>query len=60
MKEYLFRGKEIKTKKWVYGGFHEHKPSITAIGKQPETEALIIADGYADWNLPVPIKAYVV
>jgi hypothetical protein len=60
MKEYLFRGKEIKTKKWVYGGFHEHKPSITAIGKQPETEALIIVDGDADWDLPVPIKAYVV
>jgi uncharacterized phage protein (TIGR01671 family) len=60
MKEYLFRGKEIKTKKWVYGGFHEHKPSITAIGKQSETEALIIADGDADWDLPVPIKAHVV
>jgi uncharacterized phage protein (TIGR01671 family) len=60
MKEYLFRGKEIKTKKWVYGGFHEHKPSITAIGKQPETEALIIADGNADWDMPVPIKAYIV
>jgi hypothetical protein len=58
MKEYLFRGKEIKTKKWVYGGFHEHKLFITAIGKQPETEALIIADGNADWDMPVPIKAY--
>jgi uncharacterized phage protein (TIGR01671 family) len=60
MKKYLFRGREIKTKKWVYGGFHEHQPSVTAIGKQPETEALIIADGVADWNLPVPISAYVV
>ncbi|MDR1072999.1 MAG: YopX family protein [Treponema sp.] len=60
MKEHLFRGKEIKTKKWVYGGFHEHKPFIAAIGKQPETEALIIADGNADWDLPVPIKAHVV
>jgi uncharacterized phage protein (TIGR01671 family) len=60
MKEYLFRGRKIKTKKWVYGGFHEHKPSITAIGKQPETEALIIVDSDADWDLPVPIKAYVV
>jgi uncharacterized phage protein (TIGR01671 family) len=59
-RETLFRGKEIKTGKWVYGGFHEHKPSIVAIGKQPETEALIIEDGNADWNLPVPIKAYVV
>jgi uncharacterized phage protein (TIGR01671 family) len=60
MRETLYRGKEIKTGKWVYGGFHEHKPSITAIGKQPETEALIIADGDADWDLPVPIKAYAV
>ncbi|MDR1220424.1 MAG: YopX family protein [Treponema sp.] len=60
MKEHLFRGKEIKTGKWVYGGFHEHKPSIAAIGKRLETEALIIADGNADWDLPVPIKAYVV
>jgi uncharacterized phage protein (TIGR01671 family) len=59
-REILYRGKEIKTKRWVYGGFHEHKPSIVAIGKQPETEALIIEDGNADWNLPVPIKAYVV
>jgi uncharacterized phage protein (TIGR01671 family) len=60
MKKYLFRGREIKTKKWVYGGFHEHQPSVTAIGKQPETEALIIADGNADWDLPIPISAYVV
>jgi uncharacterized phage protein (TIGR01671 family) len=60
MKKYLFRGREIKTKRWVYGGFHEHKPSVTAIGKQPETEALIIADGNADWDLPIPISAYVV
>jgi uncharacterized phage protein (TIGR01671 family) len=60
MRETLYRGKEIKTGKWVYGGFHEHKPSITAIGKQPETEALIIADSDADWDMPVPIKAYVV
>jgi uncharacterized phage protein (TIGR01671 family) len=60
MKKYLFRGREIKTKKWVYGGFHEHQPSVTAIGKQPETEALIIADGNADWDLPIPINAYVV
>jgi hypothetical protein len=60
MNSYLFRGREIVSKKWVYGGYHEHKPSITAIGKQPETEASIIADGDADWNMPVPIKAYVV
>jgi uncharacterized phage protein (TIGR01671 family) len=60
MRKTLFRGKEIKTGKWVYGGFHEHKPFIVAIGKQPETEALIIDDGDADWDLPVPIKAHVV
>jgi hypothetical protein len=60
MKKYLFRGREIKTKKWVYGGFHEHQPSVAAIGKQPETEALIIADGNADWDLPIPIEAHVV
>jgi uncharacterized phage protein (TIGR01671 family) len=60
MRKILYRGKEIKTGKWVYGGFHEHKPSITAIGKQPETVALIIADGDADWDLPVSIKACVV
>jgi uncharacterized phage protein (TIGR01671 family) len=60
MREYLFRAREIKTKKWVYGGFHEHQPSVTAIGKQPETEALIITDGFSDWNLPIPIEAHVV
>jgi uncharacterized phage protein (TIGR01671 family) len=60
MIEYLFRGREIETKKWVYGGYHEHKPTEVCIGKQPGKQALIIADGLADWNMPVPINAYVV
>jgi uncharacterized phage protein (TIGR01671 family) len=60
MREHLFRAREIKTKKWIYGGLHEHQPSVTAIGKQPEKEALIIVDGNSDWDLPIPISAYVV
>lgn len=57
-----FRGKRIDTDVWIYGSFHLHKDIMLCLASKEQIEnnlkALIITDGMADWNLPVPINTY--
>jgi hypothetical protein len=60
MRNYLFRGKEAGTKKWIYGAYCEHSAPPVAIGDPGPSEHLIIKDGMSDWNLPRPIVCFLV
>ncbi len=60
-----FRGYDPDTKRWYYGAYFKHQkyeicPVIfngeTAADKEPQHEHYIVFDGFADWNMPIPIK----
>ena len=60
MREIHFRGK-TEDGKWVEGGFHQHTKVLHCAFSVPadspnDTVYLIIRDGMADWELPVPIE----
>lgn len=64
MREIKFRAKDIKTNKWVYGGYYKHlKRTPCPIGdsiKKDDYEHLIINSGFSDWNMPKPIDCFAV
>ena len=57
-----FRGKEIKTGRWVYGGYFKHykrQPCpVNDCDKEEDAVHLIIKSGFADWNMPRGIEAF--
>ena len=58
---YLFRGKSIDTKKWIYGGFHKwEKRQICPMGdslKEDDVSYVITINSFADWNMPRNMQA---
>lgn len=64
MRAIEFRGKCIKTGKWVYGGFHKHQNRTPCpIGDNitdKDFDYLIIQSGFSDWNMPKPIELFAV
>ncbi|MBV4423444.1 YopX family protein [Clostridium tyrobutyricum] len=64
MREIKFRAKDIKTNKWVYGGYYKHlKRTPCPIGDNVEPsdyEDLIINSGFSDWNMPKPLNCFIV
>ena len=60
MREIKFRGYDLDDKRWYHGGYHYHiKRQLSPIGdelKKDDIQHLILLDGFADWNLPKPIK----
>ena len=62
MREIEFRGKDIKTNEWVYGGYYKHlKRTPSPIGndiKDEDYQHLIINSGFSDWNMPKPLNCY--
>lgn len=62
MREIKFRGKDIKTNEWVYGGYYKHlKRTPSPIGdniKDKDYQHLIINSGFSDWNMPKPLNCY--
>lgn len=57
-KNRIFRGKKKDTGKWEYAAYFKHQVAIRSPLSARETEykQLIIFDGFADWELPVPMK----
>ena len=59
-REIEFRGYDLDLKKWFYGGYHKHiKRQIAPFGdelKEEDIQHLIIIDGFADWNMPQPVR----
>lgn len=63
-----FRGKDVKTSHWVYGGFHEHIDiTPAALYKDAEsrenhikehTHYLIIQDTFSDYCMPRKIQCF--
>lgn len=63
-----FRGKDVKTSHWVYGGFHEHIDiTPAAIYKDAEsrenhikehTRYLIMQDAFSDYCMPRKIQCF--
>ncbi len=65
MREIKFRGKDIRTGRWVYGGYHKHMAitpePIIPKGKERkpiEYQHLIVCSGFSDWGMPKPLDAY--
>lgn len=62
MREIKFRARDIKTNKWVYGGYYKHLTRTPCpIGdrvKECDYEHLIINSGFSDWNMPKPLNCY--
>lgn len=62
--EIKFRAKEIKLNKWVYGGYYKHLNRtpcpIDDSVKDEDYQCLIITSGFSDWNMPKPIKCFLV
>ncbi len=63
-REIKFRGKRVDNGEWVYGGYHKHEkvelPLVILKDEatpKPEYAHLIIQSGFADWNMPKPLKA---
>lgn len=59
-----FRGKDKDTGEWITGGYHKHiARQVCPMGdklNEDDIEHLIIVDGFADWNMPIPIKCHTV
>lgn len=67
MREIKFRGYELDTQEWLYGGYHKH---ITCEGSpwdgveeqerflDEHTEHIMIVDGFADWGMPKRVEAH--
>lgn len=63
MRRIKFRGKDVKTGEWVYGGYFKHEGiTLSPIGEKRSDKNnythLIITSGFSDWNLPKPIQCY--
>jgi len=62
MREHEYRGKELKSGKWIYGGYFKHykrQPCpINDSDKEEDVQHLIIKSGFADWNMPRGIDAF--
>ena len=60
MREIGFRGFDLDEKKWFYGGYFKHiKRQVSPLGdelKEEDIQHIIFFDGFADWNMPKPIK----
>jgi len=59
-REILFKAKRIDNNKWVFGGYHQHQNTSLCMASKEDHENnikhLIIVDGMADWNMPIPIR----
>lgn len=57
-----FRGKNIATNKWVYGGYYKHlKRTPSPIGdsiKEDDWQSLIINSSFSDWNMPKQLECF--
>ena len=59
MREFLFRGKDVDTGKWVYGGYCKHdKVKVCFTTDDPKTKYMIIVDGSCDWGFEPPLQGY--
>lgn len=63
-REIKFRGRDIRTNEWVYGGYYKHlKRTPCPIGdsiKDGDYEHLIMNSGFSDWNMPKPLDCFIV
>lgn len=63
-REIKFRGKNVTTNKWVYGGYYKHLTRTPSpIGdsiKKEDWQSLIVNSGFSDWNMPKQLECYVV
>ncbi len=61
-REIEYRGKDIKTNEWIYGGYFKHlKRTPSPIGdsiKEGDYQSLIIKSGFSDWNMPKPLNCF--
>ena len=59
-----FRGKDIGTNKWIYGGYFKHlNRTLSPIGDRitkKDIDHLIITGSYSDWNMPRGIDCFAV
>jgi uncharacterized phage protein (TIGR01671 family) len=57
-REIKFRGYDIDTKKWYYGGYVKFDKVMLCMASEKEVkeneEHLILFQGFSDWNLPQP------
>ena len=61
-KEHIFRGM-TESGTWAYGAYLKHRKinyCIAAEAPDDNIEHLILREGMADWNLPIPITAVAV
>lgn len=63
-REIKYRGKDVKSKQWIYGTYYKHeKVTLCPMGltekdiKENELH-LIINGGFSDWNLPAKLNGY--
>lgn len=57
--EIKFRGKRLDNGQVVYGGYHKHMSIMPSPMDTPDENNIIymiIRDGFADWNMHVPIE----
>ena len=61
-KEHIFRGK-TEDGTWAYGAYLKHRKinyRVAAEAPNDNIEHLILREGMADWNLPIPTMAVAV
>ena len=60
MRKIKFRGFDLDVKRWFYGSYHKHiKRQVCPMNdslKDTDIQHIIVFDGFADWNMEIPLK----